>query len=397
MIRSTFLFCAGIIAATCFACAPVPPPALPAAAPAPAPLCDARNPQSFVDAVQLLAAGYDPQGGKGGEYRPPSGQPFPWSSPMRADLLNAFSNAPLFFRQQLCQLTAVYINANGCLNNDPNQCGGRDGRAIFDNSWGFRSRFDADKGNTYIAISATLWAPGGGPAMAFRDYETRILRSFAGSGAARFYTAKPDDSWMTVLAALAHETGHVRWVQTVRSQRPTAAYNRDEYNFAKLLVCPDGSDFFSGWNYNHGNLPNNHHRFQPNGGWRPFGNRSNDAGEGIDHTNFPSLEQLGNDSPLDASYDLFQLYQPGQPWASLFAAQTPDEDFVETYTMAVLTGYQPDSKGFSGPLVSLPLYIPLYTGPHNIRLWADVPRDLLAGHKEGLARKIACILPAAKP
>jgi hypothetical protein len=393
MIRSALVLCAGLVVATCFACAPVPPAAPPAPPPA-APLCSAADPQSFVNAVQLLAANYTPPNGNNGPYQPPSGQSFPWSQAMRADLLNAFSNAPMFFRQHLCQLNGIYINANGCPNNDPNECGAQ---AMFSNSWGFRSRFDPDKGNTYIAISATLWAPGGGPAMAFRRYETELLRSFAGSAGASVYAARPDDSWMTVLAALAHETGHVQWVQTVRPPRPDATYD-GKYDFSKLLACPyDGSDFFSSWNYDHRHASNHHPRFQPRNGWRAFGNRLNDDGQPIDHTNFPSLKDLEADSPPDSYYDLFQLYQPGQAWASLFAAQTPDEDFVETYVMAVLMGYQPGSKTFSGPLTSLPLRIPLYTGPGITRLRADVPHDVLLGHKEGLARKITCILPPPNP
>jgi hypothetical protein len=93
-------------------------------------------------------------------------------------------------------------------------------------------------------------------------------------------------------------------------------------------------------------------------------------------------------------YRLFQLYQDGQPWASLFGAQTPDEDFVETYVMYVLTGFtaQTSTSGtYNGPLTSLPLTIPGYAGGGITYQWADVPRDLRAPGKAELTRKMACI------
>lgn len=391
MSRSAILLCAGFVAVTCSACAPPPPSTgVVAAAPAPRLLCDAGNPQSFVNAVTLLSAKYTPPESSAAVYQPPTGQPFPWSTAMSSDLLNAFSNAPMFFRQQLCEMRAIYINASNCPNNDPNQCNASDTQAIFNASWGFRSRFDGDYGDTYIAISGDLWRHGG-PAMAMRDYENKILRSFQGSGGARVYAANPNNSWMTVMAALAHEAGHVLWIKTVRSQAVRGAYNPNSgYDFGKLMGCR-ARDFFADWAYHRAGSTHKH--LQPKDGWRGFKERANDAGEPIDHTDYPSLVQLDSSTP--PNYALFELYQPGEPWASLFAAQTPDEDFVETYVMAVLTGYQPavgqTPASFSGPLTSLPLEIRPYSGPSIAKLWADVPRDLRAGQKEGLAAKMSCL------
>jgi hypothetical protein len=389
MSRSAILLCAGFIAATCFACAPPPPPTgVVASAPPARLLCDAGNPQSFVKAVTLLTASYTPPESIAAVYQPPTGQSFPWSTAMSSDLLNAFSNAPMFFRQQLCQMSAIFIDASDCANNDPNQCGASGAKTIFDASWGFRSRFDGDYGNTYIAISGHLWRHGG-PAMALHDYETKILRSFPGSGGARVYAANPDNSWMTVMAALAHEAGHVFWNKTVRSEGIRGAYDPGSgYDFHHLTDCKK-RDFFASWAYDR--KGSTHKHLQPKDGWRGFAERANDAGERIDHTDYPSLDQLGSSTP--PNYALFELYQPGEPWASLFAAQTPDEDFVETYVMAVLTGYQPGTTpaSFSGPLTSLPLEILPYSGPRIAKLWANVPSDLLAGRKESLAAKMSCL------
>jgi hypothetical protein len=54
---------------------------------------------------------------------------------------------------------------------------------------------------------------------------------------------------------------------------------------------------------------------------------------------------------------LDELYQPDalQPWASYLGAISPDEDFVETYKLWVLTNAQPGAVQDEGPLTSLPI------------------------------------------
>jgi hypothetical protein len=58
---------------------------------------------------------------------------------------------------------------------------------------------------------------------------------------------------------------------------------------------------------------------------------------------------IQNNSP-DLTEDLASVY--GGEWASMFATVSPDEDFVETYKMWVLTNAQ------TNPLTSLKVAIP---------------------------------------
>jgi hypothetical protein len=375
MIRSAIPVAAAILTAACFACAPAaapPPPGSIAAGTLPSgQICAAGDPQSFINAIQLLDANSRPNGNT-----PPTGQPYSWPRPISDDLRNAFSSAPLAFQQRLCRLNGIFINASGCPGNDPTRCSFPNTSAVFSGSWGYRSRAAADGGKTYVAISAGLWPAAGSAAWPLHVYETQVLQSFPGAGAAAVSSANPDASWMSVLAALAHEVGHVRFVQTVK---PPPGNN---YDFNSLINCSSGN-FFAGWSYDHHNPKHPH--FQPRGGWRGFAERLNDAGSPIDHANPPLLSQLDMPPPRSYPY-LLQLYQANQPWASLFAAQTPDEDFVETYVMAVFTGYTASSHSFAGPLTSLAVSVPGISGS------PDIPQDLLSGRKSGLANKMSCLV-----
>ena len=380
MTRFAPLLCTGLFILACAGCSQpgvsssaasvAPPPPPPVAAPRTGQVCDGST-QSFLNAVKLLKANYNPAPG-GGPYQPPSGTSPNWPQAISDDLKAAFTNAPPAFRQYLCGLNGIYINASACPGNDPGRCSGG---GAFDGAWGFRSRAHGDLGFRYIAISAQLW-PNGGPAPVLHDYETGVLRTFLPTGDTAAFSAgaNPDKSWMTVLAALAHEAGHVAWAETVI---PSVGGN---YDFSGLIGCPAG-DFFAGWAYNHGNP--SHPHLTPKGRWRPFHNRDNAAGSALDHKAPPLLAAF--DSPATADSALNQLYQASQPWASLFGAQTPDEDFVESYVMAVLTGYDPHTGSFAGPLTSLPLGIP------TIGSTQDAAKDLVSGNKPALAKKLSCL------
>ena len=377
MRRSFILVAAAVLAATCFACtAMMPPPASEAVAavlPTPA-TCPDGSP--FLSHVQMLDPSFVPNMGM-----TPTGLALSAPSPMTDDLSDAFRNSPPGFQQRLCGLDGIFI----CPNTGSAQCNFPNINGEVSGSWGYRGRGTHDLGKTYVALSQGLW-PAGGHAVALHVYETWILQSFPGAGTATVSGATPDDPWMTVLAALAHEVGHVRFVQTVKAN--------GSYDFTSLTNCATGVatapfvDFFAGWAYQHGG--STHPHMQPFRGWRKFADRDNEPHQPLDHTNPPLLRgQLDLRPP--ASYPfLLQLYQANQPWASLFGAQTPDEDFVETYVMAVLTGYANNAgaASFAGPLTSLPLAIPGFTGPGQS---TDVPRDLVAMNKPALANRMACI------
>jgi len=349
--------------------------------------CDPANPQSFVASIQVLKPGYIPRPGTAA-YRPPTGQALnlPATSPIVVDLLNAFANAPLSFRAKLCGsagvsgLSGIFINATGCAQNDPTRCTHTVGGASFNRAWGFRNRTfgSPDFGAMFVAIAAAdLWQ-NGAAARFLNQYEAQLLGSFPGPSGASVAPATPNDPWMSVLAALAHEVGHINWAETAI---PVIGGG---YNFGLLIGCPYG-DFFTGWNYDHS--ASNHFDLQPPNRWRPFRNRGNESGFDVDHSSAPFLDDL--DDPATANQALYDLLQPSQPWASLFGAQTPDEDFVESYVMAVLTGYDPiaDTFGraaFTGPLRNLPITV----GALGSR---DVADDLVMGRKPALLNKIRCV------
>jgi hypothetical protein len=389
MIRYVLLLCAGLLAAAGFACVQAPPPAppppvVPLAASWPLAVCNASN---FAANVTILSAGFDPTAHP---YVPPSGSTRPgWI--IQQDLQDAFSNAPAVVQNHLCTLSGgVFINPGSC-STAPCNAGG-----LFANSWGFRSRQGTDKGRTYVAIPAQLW-PSGSHAVAFSAYEDAILQYLTAKIGAPGWTAPssrpiisssmpPDQPWLTVLASLAHELGHVQWtLDTVKNPG-------NDYDFSALQNCPiDASgttiDFFQGWDYQRKK------QLAPPNRWRMFADRTNDENSTTLHTDPPQWSDFTK-SFADPNQLLFQLYQGDQsgnyqPWASLFAAEAPDEDFVETYVMYALLGNRFDNSNYSGPyLASLPVTIPGYTGPTQ---WADIPLDLLADRKSILTAKIRCL------
>jgi hypothetical protein len=388
MIRSALLLCAGLLAAACFACAQTPPPP-PTVLPPPLPPvsasavqpCDAPH---FVAAVQVLTAAYNPNSSP---YSPPDQNVqvnYPLRNEIKNDLTDAFTNAPQFFKNQLCALDGIYINPKGC-SVDANNCK-LVGDKFFNASWGFRSRNHADLNKRYISISAGLWIPGAGNyAKALSVYETAVFRQLLSLPPVNpgnpvppyFGSSNQDNSWMTVLAALAHELGHVRWADiNIKKDNPGRPYD-----FSYLNSCSGGS-FFQNWNY-----PNDNWLKSKNN-WRGFGNRESQGGGTPDHKAPPQLGDIFD--PVKQNGALWQLYQAPQPWPSLFGALSPEEDFVESYVVAVLTGYQPNygippMDRFFGPLKSLPLSV----GGYNVPV--DIPNDLVNSNKTELQRKMRCI------
>jgi hypothetical protein len=167
------------------------------------------------------------------------------------------------------------------------------------------------------------------------------------------------------------------------------------YDFSKLKGCNLGGskkDFFINWAYSTDD------QLEPPNSWRafgPFGSLTSAAGSQTDHAQFPKLADFSN-SPgaAHSNYLTFTLYQASQPWASMFGAQTPDEDVVETYTIRVLMGNKLENNGNGNRLPylkSLPITIPGYTGPGITNQRANVPVDFLRNQKGELKRKADCL------
>lgn len=381
MRRSALILCIGIVAMVCFACVPPPPPPPPTLPPSFS--CDA---QPFLAKVSVLNLPFDVKGPN--RSVPTSNRPVDPNSNIYSDLGKAYCIAPPEIKQDLLSLDGIYINpctdsascnvpdAPAC---DPNgkSCDLPDQQVIY-NSWGYREwrRPAPNYGKRYIAMSAGLWNAGN-HAPDLDVYETKLLNQllFAlafGPDPSNWPAAAERPQYqsnasilnrpeLTVLAALAHELGHVRWYD---AYVPVAGGNHD-----LRRVC--NGMFFSSWQ---GNVP-----APPR--WRDFGTRAHRHKQGyvqikaiddaISAGNFQTADRLlssGSDGEIG-------IFAARAPWASFFAAISPDEDFVETYKLYALTK--------TNPSLSLPVQIP-HAGT------ADVPQALQLSKPE-LSSKLQCI------
>jgi hypothetical protein len=241
---------------------------------------------------------------------------------------------------------------------------------------------------------------------AYHQFESDILKELLqwnpnwGSPPAPAYLAPPknphnpginpeaDNFDMTVLAALSHELGHVLWYRMLNPNNPGRDYKPNDF-----CAANDGSTFFTGSWITPVNAPPI---------WRGLGDRVSDT-----HKANPQISEIDNYIRLaetdGAVGDLDTLYQAAYPWASYFAAFSPDEDFVETFKFYVLTNANYIQVGLGkgrvttteGPLTSLPLRMYFVNGSY---VDANIPADYLTvdinrySMKQELARKIICIV-----
>jgi len=391
MVRNVLIFCTATFAAVCLLCFWGMPTQALAASICPAGTTDG---ETFANEVKVLDTGFDPTVNP---YTRPSGtaSPSPKGS-VHYDLKQAFNNAPQKVRDHLCALSGAFINPTGCPNGDVDKCQPFSGHLFSGNSsWGFRSwrGGHGEKGNTYVLISGGLWNTAGASAITFSQYQNALLTFYLNHSRPSGWplpwptiqSATPDTPWMTVLAALAHELGHVRWAVT---NIPNGAGNN--WDFDLLRNCPitgGTTDFFIGWDYDPQKADK---QLAPSKRWRTFADCSDDESTGankkcIEHAMSPLLEDFSNANINQLNPLLYKLYAPDnglqQPWASLFGAQAPDEDFAEMYVLYALF-----ANSFSGGsyLMNLPVTIP---GSPT----ADVAQDLRSNRKTAVAKKLACL------
>jgi hypothetical protein len=352
MIRSALILSAGLLAAACFACVavapPPPPPPLSAmstgtaqisssAAPARPldvlPNCaDGGNPNSFINKVYTLSYLYDPSNTT---YTPPVGvQPIAGTSALvqyKNDLVSAYCTAAQSFKAQLDDLDGVFItclNENNCVPSNQD---------VFKTSWGFRENVSNQSTlqHTYVALSADLWPPGLTQSpMVYSYFEYGIINTLLNVASnplpANQYltiTPNPNTSVMTVLAALAHELGHIYW-----------------WKFAGAPNFNCGAEFSGASWQNVDPSIWQFHRF----GMTSPGDTIKGARPGIGRI-INDINHNGN-----VIKDLHDIY--GGDWASLFATVSPDEDFVETYKLWMLA-----SSGLTNFTVNVGPYNPVDT------------------------------------
>jgi hypothetical protein len=346
-------------------------------------VCNAGN---FTASIQILNAGYTVDFSN---YSPPtanvqSGATLASiSSQAQTDLANAFNYAPRYFQHFLCNLDGIFIIPGGTASTSPSE---------FSGSFGYRSYDSSDSGFRYAAISGSLWSSSTSNAEPISSYEQDVLQgllkkyntqswetgvtispAYLGSGATGVTAAG-----MTVLAALAHEAGHIRWAEIVSPGGPGMNYDFTRLNQCNVNGTP--KDFFANWDYESSPAA-----LEPPGRWRQFGSTDNVAVYAVDHLNAPKLSQFRNASNQALFFTLLNsLYQQAQPWPSFFGANSPDEDFVETYVLRVLTAGGLDNTS-STYLQSLPISIPGYAST------VDIPGPFLSGNKAELRRKAACV------
>jgi hypothetical protein len=336
---------------------------------------------SFAAAV-LYLSGYNP----GSPAQPPTGGVSLTTQPINyiPALQNAFQLAPTQVQQQLCALDGVYVNGGSCAGTDP---------ACFNNAWGYRAFSDK---KWYIGIPAGLWSHT--QPYTYHQYESDVLQEVYGWNQAWNPYIRPpaynsanseaDNFDMTVLAALTHELGHVEWYKMMKPANPG-----DDYDPNKFCAANDGSNFFT-WSW-----AGKVHKAPQ---WRPFAQRQYQD----QHLLPPQISEIDSDllqgSALtidSANEDLDELYQStpvSYPWASYFAALSPDEDFVETYKFYALTNATPirvilpgGRPITEGPLTSLELRVYYYDGSYTKE---NVPADYLKSKKPELNAKVKCII-----
>lgn len=314
----------GLVALIGFACVPPPPPPI-------AQVCTdgALNPVPFLKVPFYPEEPFT---------QPPEADTATVNPDIQSDLAAAFQAAPPFFKAQLCNLHGIYINPTGCSGYDPNTCGSLSDIDIANNSWGFRLRSPSKEG--YIAISLGLWknnSCGGAKkvcAPSFQTFETRRLLALLDVTAERdlrllsaeahrprlnfpSYSISPDIATLSVLAALAHEFGHLLWWQYFVPQ--VGSKYVDTATFCNGRFYPSGS-----WQGTPVDIPPKR--------WVYFGEILDQPKD----SDVLRLRRLLRSADYSQAFEvLHRIYSDGR-WASALAAFSADEDFVETFQLFVL-------------------------------------------------------------
>lgn len=370
-MRIRFAIAVLIIAATCVSCILPPPAPPPAAAAGRAHItanCLTDDGPDFVKRFGVV---------RNGQVITPTPS---LSAAQVTDLTNAYCNAPVVFRKQLDNIDLLFISADtgACTTpGDPTTCSALPGDQAALASWGARLA----GGYTQIGLPGGLW-PMGQAAETYPAYETEVLNglmkwNLPGSALRFSAPTNPNEantSWMTVLAVLAHEAGHVRWYEA--GARSGWGF---PYDFKRLNDC---NFFDSGWQSTSRKTLISKNR------WRKFGETAatNEDTPNDHPAPEPGLAQflrgVSDQTRLD---NLALLLNGDQPWASFQGSRAPDEDFVETFKFAILT-----NAGTTG-LTTLPLAIPTSNGTVKVDIPAFFAANDGPGHRTVLGKKIRCL------
>ncbi len=253
MIRSALLLCAALLAALTFACVAPPGSAPVLRTPQPFWLAagdqlrtydaltacsDGTDPAPFVNKAYTLSDGYFPSTAGPGTYSPP----FPIGvqvattnslSQEANDLRAAYCMASRTFKKQLDQITNVFITCD--LNNcTPSQ------NSSFYTTWGYRENAINQSAlqQTFISLSINIWS-NSGKLQPYSSFEMSIYSNLLPNqdpliGINASDSQGSDHTEWTILAALAHELGHIYW------------WKLDAANYATRAVPPSFGNILGG-------------------------------------------------------------------------------------------------------------------------------------------------------
>jgi hypothetical protein len=241
-------------------------------------------------------------------------------------IVAAYDAAPPFFQAALCRLDHIYVDTDTKNPAKPSV-------------WGMRERINPDPSNQpriHIGIAKALLTDLARQHTPYAVYENQLASALLAptpikpdrSIAVLSYTAAPDPAKppqpaaIAVLAILAHEMGHIVW------------WERDV-----------GAGDFPTISWTSKSVQHGFHNFGVEDPQNPPQRPPVKADVQYD------LRYL---TPAKAAADLQTIY--GGEWASLFATVAPDEDFVETYKLVVLTerGTSPARQALTTLKVTIP-------------------------------------------
>ena len=391
MIRSVLLHCVLILAASCFACAPLPPP--PPYPPSPL-VATCPDGSTFLSHVSMLAANYNP-----GKFETPTASSTSLSNQEQADLSAAFIAAPMRFQKALCNLSGIYIDPSASY------------------SWGFRD--PKTQQYRYIGLSQqSLWGSSGQSSPPnYSSSETTLIcqvlvqlsapwppappcpaastttapnpPTFSGAtntNTTTNVTTSVDTPAMTVLAALAHEYGHILWYDLIRGN------NKSDYvpaDFCRSYPGVRGDGFFDK-SWSSVRIPARFLTFAYLSSDQHISGdvQTTTLTSAINSQNWPSVVNYLNEyfTPYSSSN------KPNGVWPSVFGSISPEEDFVETFKIYIMT--KPDTNG-GAPVTSMPLKLyaaarasPISPPPD---IYQEIYQDITRGNQHERKRKMDCI------
>lgn len=294
MIRGAVLACTAILIGVCLTNISPPSRLRVAAAAAPVRMttvtaCDASNPVTFLSRLRMLS-GYDPDPNHPGKTLP-VGTPGV-GEPYCTSLTNAYNLATPSFQNALDSLTNTFIDTDTC------------GDGI-DCAWGFDDVYTTGKGNTYVALYSSFW--NGNAVPTYSAFVPLVVNDLMqGLGSPVSLQAYPDSQELALIAALAHEVGHVKWFQDAVDQiNKTANLCLDPVTRSYTMFA--GTSRFPGitWNKNVGS-----------GKWRYFGKETdgNQIYGGVDKEQL--RKDLSRNDRIAVNSDLQTIYNGS--WASIF-------------------------------------------------------------------------------